>query len=84
MAAAGYPAVVDRDGVRPEPSSDVEELNRRRAGIAVGWATVEAQNRRRRRSYGHRVGGRHRHRGHPAPADLPAQQSPGGHGSSTQ
>ena len=48
----GYPAVVDRDGVSPDPSSDIEELNRRRAGIAVGWATVEAQNRRRRRVYG--------------------------------
>ena len=49
---AGYPAVVDRDGVSPELSSDIEELNRRRADIAVGWATVEAHNRRRRRSYG--------------------------------
>jgi hypothetical protein len=52
MTAAGYPAVVDRDGVSPEPSSDIEELTRRRADIAVGWATVEAQNRRRRRHYG--------------------------------
>jgi hypothetical protein len=43
---------VDRDGVSPELSSDIEELNRRRAGIAVGWATVEAQNRRRSRVYG--------------------------------
>jgi hypothetical protein len=43
---------VDRDGVSPEPSSDIEELNRRRADIALGWATVEAQNRRRRRNYG--------------------------------
>jgi hypothetical protein len=52
MTAAGYPAVVDRDGVSPEPSSDIEELSRRRADLAVGWATVEAQNRRRRRVYG--------------------------------
>jgi hypothetical protein len=52
ITAAGYPAVVDRDGVSPELSSDIEELNRRRADIAVGWATVEAQNRRRRRIYG--------------------------------
>jgi hypothetical protein len=52
MTAAGYPAVVDRDGVSPEPSSDIEELNRRRDGAALGWATVEAQNRRRRRVYG--------------------------------
>ena len=52
MAAAGYPAVVDRDGVSPELSSDIEELNRRRADVALGWATVEAQNRRRRRVYG--------------------------------
>jgi len=52
MAAAGYPAVVDRDGVSPELSRDIEELNRRRADVAVGWATVEAQNRRRRRVYG--------------------------------
>lgn len=36
----------------PEPSSDIEELNRRRADTALGWATVEAQNRRRRRVYG--------------------------------
>jgi hypothetical protein len=43
---------VDRDGVSPELSSDIGELNRRRADIAVGWATVEAHNRRRRRSYG--------------------------------
>jgi hypothetical protein len=43
---------VDRDGVSPELSSDIEELNRRRADVAVGWATVEAQNRRRRRVYG--------------------------------
>jgi hypothetical protein len=43
---------VDRDGVSPELSSDIEELNRRRADLAVGWATVEAQNRRRRRNYG--------------------------------
>ena len=50
--AAGYPAVVDRDGVSPELSRDIEELNRRRADVAVGWATVEAQNRRRRRVYG--------------------------------
>jgi hypothetical protein len=52
MPAAGYSAVVDRDGVSPELSSDIEEVNRRRADIAVGWATVEAQNRRRRRVYG--------------------------------
>jgi hypothetical protein len=38
--------------VSPEPSSDIEELNRRRADIVVGRATVEAQNRRRRRVYG--------------------------------
>jgi hypothetical protein len=43
---------VDRDGVSPELSSDTEELNRRRADLAVGWATVEAQNRRRSRHYG--------------------------------
>jgi MYXO-CTERM domain-containing protein len=43
---------VDRDGVSPELSSDIEELNRRRADLAVGWATVEAQNRRRGRNYG--------------------------------
>ncbi len=36
----------------PELSSDIEELSRRRADLAVGWATVEAQNRRRRRNYG--------------------------------
>lgn len=36
----------------PEQSSDIEELNRRRADLAVGWATVEAQNRRRSRHYG--------------------------------
>lgn len=36
----------------PELRNDIEELNRRRADIAVGWATVEAQNRRRRRHYG--------------------------------
>ena len=36
----------------PELSSDIEELNRRRADIAVGWATVEAQHGRRRRHYG--------------------------------
>ncbi len=36
----------------PEPSSDIEELTRHRAGVALGWATVEAQNRRRRRVYG--------------------------------
>jgi hypothetical protein len=35
---------VDRDGVSPELGSDIEELNRRRAGIAVGWATVEARS----------------------------------------
>jgi len=52
MAAAGYPAVVDRDGVSPELRNDIEELSRRRAGLAAGWATVEAQNRRRRRHYG--------------------------------
>ena len=52
MTAAGYPAVVDRDGVSPELRNDIEELNRRRGDIAVGWATVEAQNRRRRRVYG--------------------------------
>jgi hypothetical protein len=43
---------VDRDGVSPELRNDIEELNRRRADVAVGWATVEAQNRRRRRVYG--------------------------------
>jgi hypothetical protein len=43
---------VDRDGVSPKHSSDIEELNRRRADLAVGWATVEAQNRRRSRHYG--------------------------------
>jgi hypothetical protein len=52
VAAAGYPAVVDRGGVSPEPSSDIEELNRRRAAAALGWATVGAQNRRRGRVYG--------------------------------
>jgi hypothetical protein len=52
MTAAGYPAVVDRDGRSPELRNDIEELNRRRGDIAVGWATVEAQNRRRRRVYG--------------------------------
>ena len=36
----------------PELSSDIEELNRQRADMAVGWATVEAQNRRRKRVYG--------------------------------
>ena len=36
----------------PELRNDIEELDRRRADIAVGWATVEAQNRRRRRHYG--------------------------------
>ena len=29
----------------PELRSDIEELNRRRADIAVGWATVEALRR---------------------------------------
>jgi hypothetical protein len=43
---------VDRDGVSPELSSNTEELNRRRADHAVGWSTVEAQNRRRSRHYG--------------------------------
>jgi hypothetical protein len=43
---------VDRDGVSPELSSDIEELNRRRADLAVGWATVDAQNRRRRQNFG--------------------------------
>jgi hypothetical protein len=43
---------VDRDGVSPEPGSDIEELNRRRADAALGWATVEAQNRRRKQVYG--------------------------------
>jgi hypothetical protein len=38
--------------VSPKHGSDIEELNRRRADLAVGWATVEAQNRRRRRHYG--------------------------------
>ena len=52
MPAAGYSAVVDRDGVSPELRNDIEELARRRADIAVGWATVEAQNRRRGRVYG--------------------------------
>ena len=36
----------------PEPDTDIEELNRRRADVALGWATVEAQNRRRRQVYG--------------------------------
>ena len=36
----------------PELSTDIEELNRRRADLAAGWAAVEAQNRRRRRNYG--------------------------------
>jgi len=52
VAAAGYPAVVDRGGVSAKLSSDIEELNRRRAEAALGWATVEAQNRRRGRVYG--------------------------------
>jgi hypothetical protein len=52
VAAAGYPAVVDRDGVSPELRNDIEELHQRRADIAVGWATVEAQNRRRGRVHG--------------------------------
>jgi hypothetical protein len=43
---------VDPDGVSPEPRSDIEELNRRRADIAVGWATVEARNKRRNQVYG--------------------------------
>ena len=36
----------------PELRNDIEELARRRADIAVGWATVEAQNSRRGRVYG--------------------------------
>jgi hypothetical protein len=43
---------VDPDGVSPELSSDAQEFSRRRADIAVGWATVAAEHRRRRRAYG--------------------------------
>ena len=49
---AGYPAVVDPDGVSPELSSDIQELNRRRAAIAAGRAAVDAEHRRRTRVYG--------------------------------
>jgi hypothetical protein len=43
---------VDPDGASPELRSDIEELNRRRADLAVGWATVEARNKRRNQVYG--------------------------------
>jgi hypothetical protein len=43
---------VDPDGVSPELKSDIEELGRRRADTAVGWATVEARNKRRNQVYG--------------------------------
>jgi len=43
---------VEPDGVGPEPESDIQELSRRRADIAAGWAMVDAEHRRRRRVYG--------------------------------
>jgi hypothetical protein len=32
---------VDRDGVSPELRNDIEELNRRRADVAVDWPSAD-------------------------------------------
>ena len=36
----------------PELRSDIDELNRRRADMAVGWAAIEARKKRRSQVYG--------------------------------